>query len=136
MHSKKENGERERVWSNKKLVWYRRVKTDLKFEDFLKNEWVRGRRLVSKLRSGVLQLAVETGRWEGVERLQRVCRVCERNVVEDERHFIEDCPFYEGVMDNVKMNVCDVMRGLDKGMTINLVKRWDVRKRVIDGLWM
>ena len=46
---------RERIWNNKKLTWYRRIKNNLKFEDYLQDEWVQGRRILCQLR-GVLSV--------------------------------------------------------------------------------
>ena len=50
------------------------------------------RRLFAKLRLGVLPLRVEKGRWAGIERENRICKLCRQGVVEDESHFIFDCP--------------------------------------------
>jgi hypothetical protein len=41
-----------RVWKNKKLRWYRRVKPQLAFEEYLQDKWTQGRRTLSRLRGG------------------------------------------------------------------------------------
>ena len=46
---------------------------------------------MSKLFCGILPLEVETGRYQGVKRENRLCRVCEREIVEDEIHFLFSC---------------------------------------------
>ena len=63
---------------------------------------VRKRRLLSCLRMGVLPLRIETGRYEacqvkgakGVPLEFRVCECCCLDKVEDEIHFVMECPFY------------------------------------------
>ena len=56
------------------------------------------RRLISRFRSGCHGLHVDTGRFtkggQKVEREQRVCQVCLSTAVEDEQHFLFDCPAY------------------------------------------
>lgn len=52
-------------------------------------------RVVAQLRMGAHRLAIETGRWvkpRKVPRAERVCRVCNAGVVEDEVHFLFECP--------------------------------------------
>ena len=51
-------------------------------------------RLISGLRCGTNDLAVEQGRWEGVPRAARTCTLCSLAVTEDETHFLVSCPFY------------------------------------------
>ena len=50
------------------------------------------RSLLAKLRLGVLPLQLEKGRRVGVDRLERSCLLCKSGAVEDEAHFIFDCP--------------------------------------------
>jgi len=41
---------------------------------------------------------VDTGRWVGTERKDRLCQVCHSmQDVEDEQHFIFDCPAYSHI---------------------------------------
>ena len=49
------------------------------------------RSLVAKLKSGILPLRLETGRYKGMNREGRLCQVCDRNKVEDEVHFLFVC---------------------------------------------
>ncbi len=49
------------------------------------------RSLVTKLKAGVLPLHLETGRYKGVKRELRHCKVCKKKEVEDEVHFIFKC---------------------------------------------
>ena len=37
---------------------------------------------------------IETGRWNRIDRNLRICKNCALNEVEDENHFLFDCPMY------------------------------------------
>lgn len=52
---------------------------------------------MAQLRTGSHWLAVETGRWQRLEREQRVCPHCDVAAIEDEAHMLFDCPFYAGL---------------------------------------
>ena len=49
------------------------------------------RSLINQFRSGSLPLAIETGRWNNIEKELRFCKVCNKDTVEDEIHFIFQC---------------------------------------------
>ena len=53
------------------------------------------RRLLSKLRLGVLPLEVEKGRRSNLSRSDRTCKLCHTEQVEDEIHFLFMCPSLE-----------------------------------------
>ena len=50
--------------------------------------------LIAKLRSGTLQLAIETGRFRNKEIVERLCIMSDQNLIEDEKYFLCVCPFY------------------------------------------
>lgn len=50
--------------------------------------------LLSQLRYGILPLELETGRYKGLDRGARLCTLCNSNVVEDQLHFVLQCPVY------------------------------------------
>lgn len=50
---------------------------------------------LSKLRCSVHKLKVETGRHESIAYDQRLCTLCNLNLVEDGFHFVMICPVYE-----------------------------------------
>ena len=52
------------------------------------------RRLLTKLRLGILELEIEKGRWENIDRDKRTCKICNNNIIEDEYHFILQCAYY------------------------------------------
>ena len=50
------------------------------------------RSALAKLRSGTLRIALETGRYRQIPPSERVCKQCDLNTVEDEEHFLFNCP--------------------------------------------
>jgi len=65
---------------------------------FLLSSVFPNRRMLSRFRCGCHGLHVDTGRWIGSERKGRLCQVCHSlQDVEDEQHFIFDCPAYSHI---------------------------------------
>jgi hypothetical protein len=54
---------------------------------------LQGRRLLTQLRCGNSELHINTGRWEGLEREERLCELCAEET-EDEAHFLLRCPLF------------------------------------------
>ena len=54
----------------------------------------RQRSLCAQLRSGILPLHLETGRYRGVIEEERICTYCDLNDIENEFHFMFYCPLY------------------------------------------
>ena len=79
-----------------KLRTYTGFKADFKTEPYVytcMNKKYRS--VVAQLRSGILPLEIETGRWKGTELFNRVCHLCRSGCVEDEAHFLFTCDFYK-----------------------------------------
>ena len=53
------------------------------------------RSMVSRLAAGILPIQVEIGCYTNVKRELRFCKVCQQNKVEDEAHFLFDCPILQ-----------------------------------------
>ena len=53
------------------------------------------RSLVSCLLCGILPLGVETGCYKDIKKELRFCKICEKQEIEDEMHFIFVCPIFE-----------------------------------------
>ena len=49
------------------------------------------RRMMIKLRGGTAAFQIETGRWRGVAREERVCKECESGKIEDAEHWLLRC---------------------------------------------
>ena len=88
--------------NNNKLRTYSIFKKDVGvMEPYLKLVDHRSKRSVlARFRMGVLPLRIETGRYElvlnnrGIPVKFRVCQCCDLNKIEDEIHFLLECPCY------------------------------------------
>ena len=72
-----------------------KLDTFLEIHDFGKSRLIvksnldrRKRSLIVKLKAGVFPTQVETGRYKGTKKKERVCHACNRGKIEDERHFL------------------------------------------------
>ena len=50
--------------------------------------------VISKLRSGTLPIAIETGRFRKTPLPERLCGQCNNQSIEDEKHFLLHCNAY------------------------------------------
>ena len=55
------------------------------------------RKTLVKLRISCHKLRIETGRYDNIPRNERICNFCNCNKIEDETHFLLDCPAYSQV---------------------------------------
>ncbi|XP_053402477.1 uncharacterized protein LOC123564690 [Mercenaria mercenaria] len=81
-----------------KLEYYSRFKTLFMFEPYLTNvdnDYLR--KLLSCFRMSSHCLAIETGRYSGIARDQRICQNCNLNVIESEYHVLLTCPKYKNL---------------------------------------
>ena len=91
-----------------KLRTYIQLKTELRFEAYLKTRDREAREVMTRLRGGTNELRIETGRYpitnrdrplEVTERRfevnERRCLICMSGEIEDETHFMLDCNVYE-----------------------------------------
>ena len=67
------------------------------------------RKFLSKIRLGVLQLRLETGRYERPKKPanERICKQCSLLEVEDEAHFLLDCPRHSLLRRKLLEQICD-----------------------------
>jgi hypothetical protein len=73
-------------------------KTDFCFEkyiDVLKGDSLRKQMTCFRLSSHSLD--IETGRFNGIDRSDRICRLCSLNQIESEYHFLLCCPAYANI---------------------------------------
>ena len=82
-----------------KLRTYCKIKKDLKFEPYLQTYHRRAIPELAKIRGGSNRLRIEQGRYEKEQVHERVCRLCASGSVEDEAHFMLQCPFYGDLRD-------------------------------------
>ena len=86
---------------------------------------------LSKLRCSTHNLLVETGRHSNIAYENRICKLCNLAKIEDEHHFIMECPFYTEFRKMYLPNITDRNRTLEmfyglfqgqKVLTLNLSK--------------
>ena len=79
----------DRIDNKPKLVLYKQIKSVYETENYVSLCLKRGQRsMLAKLRLGILPINVELGRYNGTERQNRVCPLCNKGAVEDEIHIL------------------------------------------------
>ena len=82
------------VNDNRKLILYREFKHSFCYEQYLDVLKVRKfRHALAQIRSGHHELEIETGRYNDVARVERLCKLCHVEI-EDEIHFVLKCRVY------------------------------------------
>jgi hypothetical protein len=87
-------------WNNNrylkvKLRYYNIFKSDICPESYVISNLSKPQRSVyAQFRSGILPLAIETGRFSNISLNDRICTMCNSNDVEDEFHFLCICDKY------------------------------------------
>ena len=76
---------------NNKLFLYSKIKTNYIIEPFIENSNFENRKLIVKMRISDHALEIERGRYNKINREQRICRQCHLNVIEDDEHFFFHC---------------------------------------------
>ena len=99
------------VWSRDiqtvpKLRSYILFKHTFKCEQYVvtnlkKNE----RSILCQFRCGILPIIIETGRYIGETPEQRLCRFCNTQSVEDEKHFLLHCGLYNNIREIVFQDI-------------------------------
>ena len=77
-----------------RLILYKEVKNKLKMEKYLEELNFKDRKTITKLRCSDHSLEIEKGRHRNLPRSERVCKVCDKNEIEDEEHFLLKCHTY------------------------------------------
>ncbi len=88
-----------------KLDFLALIKPAFGVEPFVKLNISRYERsLLAQLRYGILQIQLETGRYNNEKRGDRLCKICDEGRVEDQYHFVFHCPAYDDKR-NIFMNL-------------------------------
>ena len=94
------NDRMQEQWSNEmhnkpKLRTYVQIKDIFEPEPYVLSNISRQRRsLLAQIRLGILPIKIETGRFRSLPVEQRLCELCEMHKVENEMHFLCECPLY------------------------------------------
>ena len=81
----------------KKLALYSKVKQGFLVQKYLEMPSFRNRQIMSKILCSNHKLRIETGRHIATPREERLCQLCEMNKIEDENHFIRECPTFDQI---------------------------------------
>ena len=81
--------------SSKLNTYYNKFKLSFSYEKYLDVLNIRKFRYIyASFRSSSHDLEIEKGRYMNIERCQRLCTLCNLNIVEDEYHFLLCCETY------------------------------------------
>ena len=83
------------IFNSSKTICYRIFKNDFLFEQYISILPPYLMNFICKLRCGSHRLPIETGRWENIQRSERLCNLCNLNEIGDEYHFIMNCYFFK-----------------------------------------
>jgi hypothetical protein len=84
--------------NSQRLLTYSRFKHSFNLEPYL--EIIHEKKFkiaLSRFRLSSHQLEIERGRYSNIPRDERKCRFCNRNVIENEYHFLLVCPLYTSI---------------------------------------
>ena len=95
-HWKRRIGDQE---LEKKLGLYSTFKQEFRIDKYLDMPSFRNRQIISKFLCSNHKLRIETERHNNPipPREERICKLCDMNKVEDETHFILECPRYNQI---------------------------------------
>ena len=83
-----------------KLRTYKLFKKDCNVAEYIKSCLNKSERsLLAKFRCGILQLRIETGRFDQTKVEDRICELCDDDLIEDEFHFLMKCRLYDDLRD-------------------------------------
>lgn len=82
------------IENNPGLKMYKNIKSQLKPEAYLYISNYKIRNSIAKIRLSSHHLSIERGRHLNISLNNRKCVYCDMNVLEDEIHFLFECPYY------------------------------------------
>ena len=104
-----------------KLRTYVTFKQNVQLEPYVTmNITKQERSLMAQFRCGILPLRVETGCYRNEPLQERYCVLCKSNSIEDEKHFIFQCKFYEN--NRISFFHCiNLDKYLDETVKLNII---------------
>ena len=103
--------------NSSRLTFFRTVKNQFKFEEYLKGPIFEYRKAIAKLRCSDHPLEIETGRHKNIPRDNRICTLCPEREVETEDHFLTKCTFFARY--KPRYNLCDTINSSTLVMDTN-----------------
>ena len=93
--------------TSSRLNFYQRLKCDLTRPIYIDLPSFNQRKAIAKLRCSNHQLEVERGRHKNIPRVERICKACADNNIEDEDHFLLKCRLYDHLRMQYQMPLDD-----------------------------
>ena len=98
--------------SSRQKYTNKEIKKDYRLEEYLKIVRNPAHRIsMTKLRLGVHTLRIQTGKYENkgasIPVEERLCLVCKRNCIEDEKHFLIDCTEYKSLRQQLYFHISE-----------------------------
>ena len=97
------------IMDSGKLSFYGKLKENFGKEMYLNINNFNNRKTLSELRMSAHKLEIEKGRYLNINRNERICKNCKLGVVEDEAHFILECPVYSEHREGFYRYMCHEM---------------------------
>lgn len=111
-----------------KLRTYVTFKQNVQLEPYVTmNITKQERSLMARFRCGILPLRVETGRYQNEPLQERYCVLCKSNSIEDEKHFIFQCKFYENNRISFFHSI-NLDKNLDETVNLNIIMKNNQRQ--------
>ena len=80
-----------------RLNFYNTVKKELYFEEYINLPNFHIRKAIAQIRCSDHVLEIEKGRHKKIPRAYRLCKLCDKRVIESEVHFLVECDFYDDI---------------------------------------
>ena len=93
------------VTNKGKLVFYGKIKCKFQKEEYLNLKNFKNRKTITNIRMSAHKLKIETGRYEKIDRKERICTYCNLGAIEDEEHFLLKCPAYSTFRDKLSHEI-------------------------------
>ena len=90
---------------NNKTYLYSKLKSDYKIDDYLLKYNFENRRNICKMRTSDHFLEIERGRYKRIKREDRLCKMCNENVIENETHYFFHCSKYNEIRKDFETNM-------------------------------
>ena len=91
------------------------------------------RRMLLKLRGGTAAFQVESDRWHGVRREDRMCKECNSGEVEDVVHWLVRCPVWRRLRESLRSH-CTIKPGLNEEEVAKILCQVCVNRKITLGI--
>ena len=94
LHDQFKQGWYSRIEQSPKALNYRIFKENFEFENYFRILEDKDIYTLCKFRTTNHKLPIETGRWNNIDRVNRICTNCDNIAIGDEYHYIMECEYF------------------------------------------